>query len=1185
MAKKRSKVIIALLLSSGIFYSCKLGKSVTDSRISNSPATIYNENLPVSASPAHSDYPSSQFVSLTTSSEGGVIHFTIDGSTPSRSSPIVSGPIFVGFDQTIKVLLVSPNGLDVGLKSFSYKVSRTPNGAPELQLAPGEKSDVSVSVKNTVSSAQQSLITYCAKETANTSTAEQKKWLDAFSFEVMERICEKEVDIAKNWRSSRYLETSWAHGLNLTGVDNGVPRGTAITPRHVVYTKHYGFHGQVGETIWFLTMDNRWVFRKIVAVKYLANTDVAVARLDADLPGSITPLKVLDPAAYSLIPDLIPVLRIDQKSKALLVLKKGVGFKQPGESFGTLLINPPERAYEQYYQGMIRFDSSSPSILLLRTEHGVMPILYGLVTFGGDGNGPFLHEWIKDIESVIASFGDSHQLEKAMPPVTQPSAPSCSVSFVRKADGITCEVTVDGSADPVTGNPALLPMAPSSWSRQKNSWRAEVTCPSDPSAFFLATLSGPGGGGRGCESAPVGLVLPQCSLAASRIGSTEVCNVTVSTLIGSPSSTPVLSPVNPTDWAKSGNDWVAKASCTLNAPTMFAAKLLDANGLGPECRASVDVFSEIPKCKLEAKRNGFTDTCEVIVEKTSGLALGSPVTTPLNPENWRQEGTRYVGTVTCPVTDPITFTARFSGAYGDGTICKSPSVLSVPFGVPFCDLKAERQGLTNRCTLTAIRTRGFFVSGPPVAYPRNPSDWQVKRGTSDYEGSVGCAYNVSHQFTAQLPGLSNVLGPSCSANIVEKIPEPLCKLEVVRQGLTDQCSYTLSAQSPLGTNSSYNFDGGSVKLPWDGSSEITGVLTCSQTVDTNFKSHIWGIGDNPQTGSCSASVSKIGDIPSAPRNLQASEVGSGFVKLRWDLPSTTGGLTPLSYVVDISRDGGVSWSQFGDNTDGTTQSVVSGLANGVTYSFRVAAKNILGESGHSAVISAAPRGAPPEAPRNLTTTPLEGKVELRWEAPLNTGGYPIKDYVITFARDNAASNPIFQYYDDGVSMATSAVVTGLEAGVPYQFQVAASNTYQSFDNFNGVGVFSPSARATPLSPTPVVTDRFMIGNSLNGRQILESEDKQFKLFIDKGKVNIIQQRLPAMRRRPWRRSTIGIELSLQSFIFRGKTYDRFVIKDARGLVRNDIRWIPQGPSFVKLDNDGRLRAYLTGGGSFKKLLY
>ncbi len=94
----------------------------------------------------------------------------------------------------------------------------------------------------------------------------------------------------------------------------------------------------------------------------------------------------------------------------------------------------------------------------------------------------------------------------------------------------------------------------------------------------------------------------------------------------------------------------------------------------------------------------------------------------------------------------------------------------------------------------------------------------------------------------------------------------------------------------------------------------------------------------------------------------------------------------------------------------------------------------------------------PSAPLNLTGTSNTGAVNLAWTAPSTTGSSPIIDYRVE--RSINVAGP-FTTFDDGVSVTTSTVVTGLTNGTTYYFRVTA---------INGLGA-GPSA-VTPVGIVP-----------------------------------------------------------------------------------------------------------------------
>ena len=97
----------------------------------------------------------------------------------------------------------------------------------------------------------------------------------------------------------------------------------------------------------------------------------------------------------------------------------------------------------------------------------------------------------------------------------------------------------------------------------------------------------------------------------------------------------------------------------------------------------------------------------------------------------------------------------------------------------------------------------------------------------------------------------------------------------------------------------------------------------------------------------------------------------------------------------------------------------------------------------------------PAVPTGLQATPApqdgldEGQVRLVWDQPGNNGA-AITDYVI----ESSADGTTWTAVDDGVSTATTSIVTGLTNGTNYRFRVAARNAI-------GVGPSSTPVEATP----------------------------------------------------------------------------------------------------------------------------
>jgi hypothetical protein len=74
------------------------------------------------ASPAPGTYTSAQLVNLADSDPAAVIHYTVDGSTPTAASAAAAGPIAVNSSETLKAIAIGKNGLLSSVASFAYVI-------------------------------------------------------------------------------------------------------------------------------------------------------------------------------------------------------------------------------------------------------------------------------------------------------------------------------------------------------------------------------------------------------------------------------------------------------------------------------------------------------------------------------------------------------------------------------------------------------------------------------------------------------------------------------------------------------------------------------------------------------------------------------------------------------------------------------------------------------------------------------------------------------------------------------------------------------------------------------------------------------------------------------------------------------------------------------------------------------
>ncbi|SFN39391.1 beta strand repeat-containing protein [Mycetocola miduiensis] len=170
-------------------------------------------------------------------------------------------------------------------------------------------------------------------------------------------------------------------------------------------------------------------------------------------------------------------------------------------------------------------------------------------------------------------------------------------------------------------------------------------------------------------------------------------------------------------------------------------------------------------------------------------------------------------------------------------------------------------------------------------------------------------------------------------------------------------------------------------------------------------------------------------VPDAPTALVAVPA-DGAVTLSWTAPVWDGGARISSYRVESSADG-ETWQLVGTASGTTT--TVSGLSNGLTVQFRVAAQNVAGASVASGAVSSTPRTVA-GAPTGLLATPGAGHADLAWVAPVADGGAAVARYIVQATQDRGAS-----WSDVGSTSDVSLRVDGLENGTAVGFRVIAVN--------------------------------------------------------------------------------------------------------------------------------------------------
>ena len=108
-------------------------------------------------SPASATYTVDQYVSITTTTAGATIYYTMDGTTPTTSSSVYSTPLAVtgnGTNQTIKALAVKSGWTNSAIASQSYIIGYLTVATPSISVAAGTyNNNQSVTITDSTSGA------------------------------------------------------------------------------------------------------------------------------------------------------------------------------------------------------------------------------------------------------------------------------------------------------------------------------------------------------------------------------------------------------------------------------------------------------------------------------------------------------------------------------------------------------------------------------------------------------------------------------------------------------------------------------------------------------------------------------------------------------------------------------------------------------------------------------------------------------------------------------------------------------------------------------------------------------------------------------------------------------------------------------------------------------------------------
>ena len=202
-----------------------------------------------------------------------------------------------------------------------------------------------------------------------------------------------------------------------------------------------------------------------------------------------------------------------------------------------------------------------------------------------------------------------------------------------------------------------------------------------------------------------------------------------------------------------------------------------------------------------------------------------------------------------------------------------------------------------------------------------------------------------------------------------------------------------------------------------------------------------------------------------PQNVTLT-TGNGTISAAWQPPPASAGDTPTSYTVQWKRntDSNTQWQSA---PGATSPHEISGLENGTRYNVRVFAVVRLNEGEPSTPVNAIPNTIP-DVPANVTVTPANESLIVRWPVPFD-GGSPITEYTVQWTESGGTFGT-----NEGTTTSPSFTITGLTNGDEYDARVIATNVNGSSDpsavvsGIPEIVVTPPPSLQPPGPPTGVV---------------------------------------------------------------------------------------------------------------------
>jgi uncharacterized repeat protein (TIGR02543 family) len=255
-------------------------------------------------------------------------------------------------------------------------------------------------------------------------------------------------------------------------------------------------------------------------------------------------------------------------------------------------------------------------------------------------------------------------------------------------------------------------------------------------------------------------------------------------------------------------------------------------------------------------------------------------------------------------------------------------------------------------------------------------------------------------------------------------------------------------------------------------------LGCTVTGLTNGTAVTFAVQANNGAYTSDSSTATIAVTPAtisaAPTAVAATSTAPGKATVTFTAPTDNGGSAIVEYIV-TSAPGGLTCV----TTNPANGCEITGLTNGIPYTFTAVAKNGVGNSPPSLPSAAVTPVGKPSTPTNIVATPSNASATISFTAP-NTGGSAITRYdVEAFDENGVPFSPALTCtlnvpFPTPLACRFDGTLTN---GLKYTFKVSASNVIGSSDTSTATVAITPDNLIPPTADQLVTPTGDSILNS------------------------------------------------------------------------------------------------------------